>query len=116
MQLLATHSPQSHTAFHRATHVVCLYEARNWPGVQMKPFRKQWCALYARACVAFVAHWLACAVNVCMTVIIMMMCGCRCGVLGPDEELAAWLTRHVSADKVLLVANKAEGNAAQRRE
>ncbi len=39
----------------------------------------------------------------------------RAGVLGPDEELAHWLSRHVPPERVLLVANKAEGARAQAR-
>lgn len=34
-------------------------------------------------------------------------------MLPADEELAAWLAAHVPRERVVLVANKAEGRAAQ---
>ncbi|KAG2450086.1 hypothetical protein HYH02_000190 [Chlamydomonas schloesseri] len=43
----------------------------------------------------------------------LMVVDAKTGVLPADEELAEWLRRHVPGERVMVVANKAEGGRAQ---
>ena len=45
--------------------------------------------------------------------IALLVLDAREGVVPADAELARWLRRHVDASRVMVVANKAEGRAAQ---